>query len=149
MRPTIDTNVFVYALDARDPLKQRIAVELLSALHGRGGRVALQSIGELYSALTRRLGRAPWEAAQAARNALASFDAYGATESAVETALAEAMTGRFSYWDALLLAAAHSAGCDICFSEDMKDGARLGNVEIVSPFGASGLSDRARSVLSG
>src|SRR5687768_13897534 len=106
-------------LDARDPAKQAAAIELVAALREGDCRVALQSCGEIYAALTRRLGRAPWEAAQAARNVLASFDVFPATKTAVERALAEAMAGRFSYWDALLLAAAHEAGCDVCISEDM------------------------------
>lgn len=148
VRTTIDTNVFVYMLDARDPLKQSAAIELVEVLRSGDCLISLQSCGELYAALTRRLKRAPWEAAQASRNLLASFDIYGASRAAVERALAEAMTGRYSYWDALLLASAHEAECRLCFSEDMRDGARLGSVEVVAPFGPAGLSDRAREVIA-
>ena len=148
MRVTIDTNIFVYMLDARDPSKQALAIELVERLRPKDCLIALQCVGELYSALTRRLGRAPWEAAQAARNLLASFDSFGATRTAVERALAEAMAGRFSYWDAHLLASAHEAGCALCFSEDMGDGARLAKVEVVHPFGPEGLSERTREFLA-
>ena len=146
MRTTIDTNVFVYTLDPRDAGKRSAAMEIVEALRGRGCIVSLQACGELYSALT-RLGRASWEAAQAARNLLAAFPTFGATRSAVERALAEASAGRFGYWDALLLASANEAGCAVCFSEDMSDGAMLGGVEVVAPFGPRGLSDRARALL--
>jgi predicted nucleic acid-binding protein len=148
VRTTIDTNVFVYMLDARDRVKQSAAIDLVDALRRGDCLLSLQSCGELYAALTRRFKRAPWEAAQAARNLLASFDVYGASRGAVERALAEAMTGRFSYWDALLLASAHEADCRLCFSEDMRDGVRLGNVEVVAPFGPAGLSDRARQIIA-
>lgn len=146
-RVTIDTNVFVYMLDSRDPAKQAVAVELVDRLRGRDCSIALQVCGELYAALTRRLKRAPWEAAQAARNVLAAFDTYGASRTAVERALAESMAARFSYRDALLLASAHEAERTVCFSEAMTPGARLGGVEIVAPFGPKGLSDQARKYL--
>ena len=148
MRATIDTNIFVYMLDGRDPVKQASAIELVENLRSKDCLVSLQSVGELYAALTRRLKRAPWEAAQAARNLLVSFDSFGATRPATERALSEAMAGRFSYWDAHLLASAHEAECVVCFSEDMSDGARLAGVEVVHPFGPNGLSPRARSLLT-
>lgn len=147
MRTTIDTNVFVYMLDNRDPAKQAAAIELVEGLRRRGSSVALQVCGELYAALTKKLKRAPWEAAQASRNLLASFDVFPASKTAVERALAEASAARFGYWDALLLASAHEAGCAVCISEDMADGARLGGVEVIAPFSAQGISDRARRLL--
>jgi predicted nucleic acid-binding protein len=147
MRTTIDTNVFVYMLDERDPAKQVAAIELIERLRSGDCAISLQTVGELYAALTGRLKRAPWEAAQAARNVLAAFPSFGASRTAIERALAEAMAQRFSYWDALQLAAANEAGCALCFTEDMSDGAKLGNVELVHPFGPRGLSDRARAFL--
>lgn len=147
MRLTIDTNVFVYAVDATDRRKQETALEVIEAARGLDCRVSLQTCGELYAVLVRRFRRATWEAAQASRNVLAMFETFGASRGAVERALAEAMAGRFSYWDGLLLASAHEAAVDVCVSEDMADGARLGRVEVMSPFGASGLSERAGAVL--
>jgi predicted nucleic acid-binding protein len=148
IRATVDTNLFVYVLDSRDAAKQDAARQLIDELRGHDCAVSLQTVGELYSALIRRFKRAPWEAAQASRNVLAAFPTFGATRTAVERALAEAMAGRFSYWDALQLSAANEAGCRICFSEDMEDGAMLGNVEVVHPFGSKGLSDRAHETLA-
>jgi predicted nucleic acid-binding protein len=147
IRSTVDTNVFVYMLDTRYPVKQTAAIELVEGLRAGDCAVSLQTIGELYAALTGRLKRAPWEAAQASRNVLAAFPSFGASRTAVERALAEAMAQRFNYWDALQLAAANEAGCGLCFSEDMSEGAKLGSVELVHPFGPKGLSDRARAFL--
>lgn len=148
MRATIDTNVFVYAVDARDASKQAAAIDLIERLREKDCVVSLQTIGELYAALTRRLKRAPWEAAQASRNILAAFPSFGPSRSSVERALAEASAGRFGYWDAQQLAAAHEAGCQRCFSEDMADGATLGDVEVIKPFAPKGgLSKRAVAFL--
>jgi predicted nucleic acid-binding protein len=43
---------------------------------------------------------------------------------------------RLSYWDSLILAAAERAGCNWLLSEDFQPGRRLGDVTVVSPFGA-------------
>lgn len=147
-RSTIDTNVFVYMLDGRHPKKQQAAIEIVEGLRLGDCAVSLQTAGELYAALVRRLKRAPWEAAQASFNILAAFPSYGSSRGAVERALAEARQGRFSYWDAHQLATAHEAGCDHCFSEDMSDGDTLGRVQVIRPFAADGtMSARARAVL--
>jgi predicted nucleic acid-binding protein len=61
--------------------------------------------------------------------------------------LAQSAAGRLSYWDALLLASCAQAGLTVLLSEDMQDGFKLGGVEVVNPFGPSGLSARAREVL--
>jgi predicted nucleic acid-binding protein len=145
---TADTNLFVYNVDPRDPIKYDIACSLVDALRAIAAPVAFQVVGEFYSALTRKLRRSTWEAAQAARNLTVSFPMFGTSGECIERALAEASAGRFSYWDALLLTSADLAGCTVLLSEDMADGARLGGIEVVQPFGPGGLSDRAQAALS-
>lgn len=145
---SLDTNIFVYAVDQSDPEKQAIAVEVSRRAREAGAAIGLQVCGEFYAATTRRLGRAPWEASQAARNLMTAFPTFFARRSSVERALAEAAAGRFSYWDALLLSSADEAGCTALLTEDMTDGARFGRVEIVNPFAPNGLSVRASELLS-
>lgn len=144
---TIDTNVFVYAVDQSEPAKQSIALDIGRRAQAGGAALALQVCGEFYNASTRRLKRAPWEAAQAARNLMTAFPTFNARRSAVERALAEAAAGRFSYWDALLLTSADEAGCTALLTEDMADGMRFGHVEIVNPFSDGGVSPRAAELL--
>jgi predicted nucleic acid-binding protein len=147
MKLTVDTNVFVYMLDSRDPKKQAAAIDLVERARVQECSISLQTVGELYAALTRKMRRAPWEAAQASRNLMTAFTSHRASRTAVDRALAEAMAGRFQYWDALQLASAHEAGCTICFSEDMTNGVALGNVKVVHPFGPRGLSQETLELL--
>ncbi len=146
---TADTNIFVYNVDVDDPAKHHASAEILDALAARSAPMVLQVAGEFYSALTRQLRRPPWQCAQAARNLLASFRVIAATQRSTERALAEAATGRLSFWDANLLSAAEAGGCTYIISEDMADGLKLGNLEVVHPFGGGVLSDRARTLLYG
>lgn len=144
---TADTNVFVYNIDVDDPAKHRAAADIVDALAARRAPIALQVAGEFYSAVTRGLRRPPWEAAQAARNLVASFPTISATRRSTERALAEAASGRLSFWDANLLSAAEEGGCTHIISEDMHDGAKLGRIEIVKAFDEGRISFRARQLL--
>src|SRR5262249_8313205 len=145
---TIDTNIFLYQLDQRDPVKFQAAAVLVDALRSLNGPVGLQVCGEFYRGATGRFGLPPWTAAQAARNLLVAFPSFAATAATTGRALAVAASGLFSFWDANLLAAAEEAGCTHILSEDMADGARLGRIEVVAPFGTNGVSERARTLLS-
>jgi predicted nucleic acid-binding protein len=147
MTVTADTNVFVYSVDGRDPVKQQTARQVFAALANADSLVALQVVGELQNALHRRLKAPVHLASQQARNVFATFRSFGYAPYAVDIALAQSAAGRLSYWDALLLASCAQAGLTVLLSEDMQDGFKLGGVEVVNPFGPSGLSARAREVL--
>jgi predicted nucleic acid-binding protein len=142
-----DTNLFVYLWDLRDPTKNKTAQAVVEALSGRRSIVGLQVVGEYQNALHRRLRLPVWVAAQSARNVLTEFSTFAYDEASVETALVEASAGRLSYWDALLLAAADSAGVKTMISEDMGDGLIFRGLEVVNPFGPNGPSDRVRLLL--
>lgn len=145
---TADTNVLVYLWDHDAPAKMEVARLVVSVLAERSGRLGLQVIGETQNVLRRKLRQPPWEAAQNARNLLVAFDSFVASEANASEALALMATGRLSYWDALLVTAARDAGCRTMLSEDMHDGARFGDLEIVNPFAAEGPSARLTALLA-
>jgi predicted nucleic acid-binding protein len=143
-----DTNLFVYAYDNRDLAKQSTARGVMAAMAGRSAAIGLQVVGEVQNALRKRL-RTPREVAfQMASDLLMEFETFGYDERAVSIALCEALAGRLSYWDALLLAAADAAGVEVMLSEDMADGLRFGGLQVVNPFGGDGPSHRARQLLA-
>lgn len=147
MTVTADTNLFVYALDSRDRIKQAAALEAFGHLQIRKAAVALQVVGEIQNALRRRLKMPPATACQHARNVFVTFDSFAFDPECVDIALGLAAAGRLSYWDALLLAAARRAGMAVLLSEDMQDGFEFGGLRVINPFGETGLSDRAREAL--
>ena len=147
MRLAADTNIFVYAVDERDPRKRQIAQDLVVALIDAGASISLQVIGELQSALTRRLKVPATIAADESRKLLQAFSTIVHDQACVEMALDEAAFGRFSYWDALMLATCSDAAVDVLFTEDLQDGSRFRSVRIINPFGPVGLSSSALDVL--
>jgi predicted nucleic acid-binding protein len=145
---TLDTNIFVYLVDDRDPAKQAIAAQVIARAAALRAPVALQVVGEFQNASIRKLRLPPFVAAQAARNILTGFDVFGAAVSDADSALGQLAAGRLSYWDALLISSARAAGCSALISEDMQDGTTVMGLEIVNPFGRDGLSDRAQTLLA-
>ena len=146
-RVTLDTNILFYAFDAHDPRKQEQAVRIIRAAAHGDCALTLQAVGEFYVAITRKAKMAPADARREVEALLNSFETIPATANAHRIAANEAANGRFGYWDAVLLASAAEAGCTLIFSEDVKDGARLGTITVRNPFGAKGLSAAARAAL--
>jgi predicted nucleic acid-binding protein len=144
---TLDTNILVYAFDERETFKRHLSLQILGAAAQSGYRLALQAIGEFYAVTTRRKILPPARAAEELEQFIRSFETFLPSQSAYSIAAEEAARGRFSYWDAVLLASASDAGCDVILSEDMADGARLGAITVRNPFGPRGLNEEARAFL--
>ncbi len=146
-RFTLDTNILIYAVDARDGRKREIAARIVEAAAGLDCPLALQVVGEFYAAATTKLKLAARDAAGRAAQLVAGFDTFAYSLQAVRAALAEVPKGRFSYWDSVLLASAAEAGCTTILSEDMADGARFGSIVVTNPFRRDGLAPGAKALL--
>jgi predicted nucleic acid-binding protein len=132
----VDTNVLVYLRDSTDPAKQRQAAEWMAHLWDSGaGRVSLQVLQEYYVATTRKLD--PGLTAEEARDDVASLAAWrplAPDPALVESAWSEQDRYGFSFWDALIVAAARRLGCAILLTEDLQDGEDLDGLVVRSPF---------------
>ena len=132
----VDTNVLLYSEDQADPVKQRRATDWLRVLWvERRGRVSTQVLNEFYVNATRRI-----------RPAMASGDAraevrryqrwqpWPIDHATVEAAWAVESRYGFSYWDALIVAAAQAQGCTWLLSEDLQHEQQVDSVRILNPF---------------
>lgn len=147
-RFTLDTNILVYSIDCDAGVKQVMARRIIDLAIRGDCRLTLQAVSEFYAAATRKRRVPPAEAAAQAGDWLDMFPCLTTSPSAARAALQEAATGRTSYWDALILATAAEGGCQAMLTEDMKDGAVLGGVRIVNPFGPEDLTGVALQLLS-
>ncbi len=145
----LDSNVLVYAVEAGGGEKARRAELIVRrAVATRRCVLTLQTIGEFYYVCAHKR-RAPSEAA--ARRAAEYGQLFPVVEARLEdvrVALGEAAAGRFSYWDALLLATLDRVGCTVLLSEDMRDGAILGGVTVRDPFAGEEPPEGVRALLS-
>jgi predicted nucleic acid-binding protein len=147
-RFTLDTNILIYAVDAREGRKRELAARIIEAAAKLDCPLALQVIGEFYAAATAKLKLGAKDAATRARQLIAGFESFPYSVNAVRAALDEVQKGRFSYWDGVLLASAAEAGCTTIFSKDMADGARFGSIVVANPFQREGLAPSAKTLLS-
>lgn len=132
----VDTNVLVYAHDAGRPEKQSRASSWIHALWStKKGRISTQVLKELYNALTRKLDYPL--ARDEARQRVRVFHAWRPvpiSQSVLEEAWQVEDRYSFSFWDALIVAAARSAECEVLLTEDLQDGQDLDGLRVVSPF---------------
>ena len=129
MTSFVDTNVLIYAQGAGP--KSDIARDVMLA----GGVISVQVLNEFAAVLRRKL-RQDWPGIAAAvadvRAALDPVRPIGVETH--EAGLALARDHGVGFYDALILAAALEAGCDVLLSEDLQAGRRIGGLAIVNPF---------------
>ncbi len=147
-RFTLDTNILIYSIDSQAGVRQRMARQVIDLALRRDCWLTLQAVSEFYAAATRK-GRMPnAEAAAQAGDWLDLFPCLTSSPTAVRTALAIAASARASYWDALLVATAAEGGCSAILTEDLADGALLGGVRVLNPFGSGELTEIAMLLLN-
>lgn len=136
MRVFVDTNVLVYARDVVEPEKQALAMRWLDRLwEDRAGRLSAQVLSEYYVTVTRKLRPGmPVDAARRDVRALRAWNPVPVSALLVERAWTLQDRFSVSYWDALIVAAAQVADCDLLLSEDMQDGQAMDGLKIVNPF---------------
>lgn len=134
-RTFVDTNVWVYAVDRADPAKQARAIELLSPANAGSIVTSAQVLGEFYTTVTRKLARPVGQDEAATMvDQMRRLPVVEITADGVTAAIAGSRTWRLSYWDALIVVAAQTAGCTRLLSEDLADGATYGSVRVRTPF---------------
>jgi predicted nucleic acid-binding protein len=130
----VDSNVFLYALDAADPKKQQAARIWRAELwKSRRGRVSFQVLGEFYVNAVRKQPAARDEVRAEVRDLLA-WNPVIANAVLLEQGWKIQDRFQFSYWDALIVAAAKVCDCSYLLTEDLQSGQKLDGIEVVNPF---------------
>ena len=134
VRVFLDTNILVYAQDAASPPKRQRSRELIAKVAGAGtGVISTQVLQEFFVTATTKLGVDPL-AAKAILGTFTVFEIVQASPRLIEDAIDCSVVNRLSFWDALIVAAAASAGCGILCSEDLNAGQAIQGVHIENPF---------------
>ncbi len=133
-RAFLDTNLLVYADDAKSPAKRSRAVELIDEhLRLRTGVVSIQVLQEYFAAA---IGKLKLDAAFARRKVgiYAKLRVVEPKLSSVLGAIDLHLIHRISFWDASILQSAKEAGCGVLLTEDMQHAQVIDGVRIVNPF---------------
>ena len=130
MRAFVDTNVFIYASQPNNP--KCAAAE---AVVFGGGVVSVQVINE-FANVTRKKLKRPWHEIEAGVALI--IEKMGKPRDLTllthEAALSLAAAHNVAFYDALIVASALEASCDVLISDDFQDGRRFGDLLIRNPF---------------
>jgi len=134
----IDTNIFVYALLASEPLKKQRAVQLLEqALATHSGCISYQVIQEFANVATRKFAKrfTADECQQFIDAAMQPLNRVSSSTELVHAALALQSSTGYGFYDSLMLAGALQSGATVVFSEDLQHNQLIdGSLRIVNPF---------------
>ncbi|MGC9450324.1 MAG: PIN domain-containing protein [Oceanipulchritudo sp.] len=135
VRRFLDTNILLYAIseNPRETRKREISRRLVI---GENLGISTQVLGEFYVNATRKLQPViSHEEAIELMRKMDHFEVQQINKEIVWTALAIKEVFAISYWDAQIVAAAHTMGCGEILSEDLADGQNYAGVSVHNPFG--------------
>lgn len=128
-----DTNVLLYLLSS-DTVKADRAEDIVAA----GGTISVQVLNEFSAVALRTLRINAAEVREALEPITAICTVVPLTFKIHQRALAVAARYRFSFYDALIAAAALDAGCTTLYTEDLQDGQLIeGALTVKNPFRSS------------
>jgi predicted nucleic acid-binding protein len=134
LRLALDTNVLAYAEGVNGEAMQQKALDLIARLDPEQTALPVQTLGELFHVLVRK---ARWERSMAKAAILSWQDTYSMIDTSatvLSSAAGLASDHGITIWDAVIIAAAASAGCSLLLSEDMHDGFTWNGVTVTNPF---------------
>ena len=137
MRVALDTNILAYAEGVNGAARKGIAVDLIRRLPAGSALIPVQTLGELFQLLARKVNRTPAQARTAILGWRDAFPLIETSETVVLGAAELAATHRFSFWDGVVLASAAEGGCRLLLSEDLQEGFTWNGVTVTNPFGVS------------
>ncbi|MGB4115229.1 MAG: PIN domain-containing protein [Polaromonas sp.] len=133
-RSFIGTNVLVYAEASDEPAKQRIALDVLKQLfETTSGVLSTQVLQEYCNVAIKKL-KLPPSHIRAQLDLYEQFEVVQVTPASIRAGLDLHQIRSVSFYDAIVLASAQTAGCGVLLSEDMNAGDLVSGVRAVNPF---------------
>ena len=130
----IDTNVFVYLIDGRDPFKQSRARSIISDAFGSEKyMISSQVLNEFANVALKKLG-VPIENVRQYVKSFSRICIVDQKYSWTDCALQIKAQYGLQFYDSLLLATAEANGCDEFITEDLNDGQLYCGIKAVNPF---------------
>ena len=133
----LDTNIFVYTFDSREPKKRARAQDLVSDALTRGrGVISHQVVQEFLNVATQKFANPLSES-----DALVYLDrVLGPLCEVLPTlelyrhTIGLAARWKYSFYDSLIIAAALQSECTLLYTEDLQHGQEVEGVTLTNPF---------------
>lgn len=130
----LDTNMLIYLLDARDPVKQRRCRGIVKALaSSHEAVISTQVLQEFHVACTTKLKVKPL-LVKAIMHGFENMEVVTIGAELISEAIDTSLQYQLSFWDALVVVAAESAKCKYLLTEDLNEGQIVRKVRIQNPL---------------
>jgi len=133
-RGFIDTNVLVYAEASDEPLKQQAALTLIKRLYENNEGVLSTQVLQEYCNVALKKLRLSSTHIRAQLDLYEQFEVVQVTPAIIRAGLDLQQIRSVSFFDSIVLASAHAAGCNVIWSEDMNTGEVINGMQITNPF---------------
>lgn len=131
----LDTNIMIYLLDASEPAKCQRAEQLVQAgLSENKCIISMQVVQETLNVATRKLNFSQEDTERFLNDTLLPLCRIVSPTQLYPQALAVQFRYHYSFYDALIIAAALQMGCGTLYSEDLQHNQIIGHLTIKNPF---------------
>jgi predicted nucleic acid-binding protein len=139
VRSFLDTNVVIYAFDQLSPAKCEVARRLITdGAVSKQTFISYQVVQEFVNVALRgfKITVSRWDLETFMVGALFPMMAVSSSPALMIEALRLQAADNISWYDALIVAAALQARCQLLLSEDLQHGRRFGALTVSNPFKA-------------
>ena len=133
----LDTNIIIYSFDGNNPSKQAIARGLIErGLSEQNSCISYQVVQEFANVATRKfaVSLSHDDCRQYIENILHPLWKIYSSRELVSSALDISERWQYSFYDALIVAAALEASCSVLYSEDLQHKQKIYSLQIIDPF---------------
>lgn len=130
-KPTLDTNIMIYAFGKKDDSRKQIAKEIITKCH----IISLQVVNETVYVLLKKFKFQLSEVGPVINFMMQNFVISDLNIETLEQTIKISGRYGFSFWDSMMLASALENHCSILYSEDMHHNQIIdGRLQIINPF---------------
>lgn len=130
----IDTNIIIYANDARDTEKQAIALEIVTEHMKLGTGVISTQVLQEYAHVALNKLRQRQDVILRQLVLLEELEVIQQSPTLIRRSVEIKTTYQISFWDACIISAAEYAKCNIILSEDLNSGQFYSGIALENPF---------------
>ncbi len=134
MKVALDTNILAYAEGAHGSARRDKALNLIQRLPVDAIVLPVQTLGELFNVLVRKVKREPVRAREAVLSWRDAYPTVATSSGVMVNAMDLASDHHLTIWDSVVLAASAEAGCRLLLSEDLQEGFTWRGVTVANPF---------------
>src|ERR1035437_1135011 len=130
-KPTLDTNVLIYAFGKQDDDRKQIAKAIITECN----IISLQVVNETVYVLMRKFNFTPKEVDKVIEFMRQNFVISDLNILILDQTVKILVKYGFSFWDSMMVAAALKNHCSILYSEDMQNNQIIEDrLQIINPF---------------